>query len=94
MRTLGIASGLSVLVVTFAAVVPALAQEEPEYAPVDRPGPELQVPETELRDRLVCTGDLAAGEGGPVLLIPGTTLTPAANFSWNYEPALQADGRA
>ncbi|MCW2778442.1 MAG: Lipase [Frankiales bacterium] len=60
------------------------------YAPLDRPGPVLTVPAADLRRSLVCTGDLRART--PVLLVPGTTLTPA-QFSWNYARAFRAQGR-
>src|SRR6201999_3519159 len=42
---------------------------------------------------LSCTADLTSAGREPVLLVAGTTLTPAVNFSWNYEPALAAAGR-
>lgn len=53
-------------------------------------GPPLSVPEDRLRASLACTGDLASRT--PILLVPGTTLDPETNFSWNYIPALQAQG--
>jgi hypothetical protein len=58
------------------------------YAPVDRPGPPLSVAQDKLDSSLVCAGDLAAGTRAPVLLVPGTTVNPRADFSWNWEPAL------
>ncbi|MDL5156493.1 esterase/lipase family protein [Actinomycetospora termitidis] len=53
-------------------------------------GPALSVPADALRQSLACHGDLAARQ--PVLLIPGTTLTPA-EFDWNYARAFTATGR-
>jgi pimeloyl-ACP methyl ester carboxylesterase len=41
-----------------------------------------------------CYGDLAGNPRPPVLLIPGTTLTPETSFSWNWFRALDALGRA
>ena len=68
---------------------PALARD---YAPLDRPGPPLDVPAATLQGALACTDGVAQGGREPVLLVPGTELTPAPNFSWNYEPALAARG--
>jgi triacylglycerol esterase/lipase EstA (alpha/beta hydrolase family) len=58
-----------------------------EYSPVDQPGPPLSVPQDKLDASLTCNGTLA-GAPEPVLLVPGTTVTPQQNFSWNWEPAL------
>lgn len=55
-------------------------------------GPALQVPEQALAQSLSCTGDLEDADHEPVLLIPGTTQTPA-EFSWNYARAFAAEGR-
>lgn len=55
-------------------------------------GPELQIAEQERAQSLSCRGDLAGAERSPVLLIPGTTLTPE-EFSWNYVPAFTAENR-
>jgi pimeloyl-ACP methyl ester carboxylesterase len=66
------------------SAAPALARDD---------GPELDVPAAALARSLACHGDLSDGERPtPVLLIPGTTLTPDVNFDWNYEPALSARG--
>ena len=67
----------------------ALAAGSP-YAPVDRPGPPLSVPAPALAASLVCTPNVATSAHEPILLVPGTTLTPSVNFSWNYERALTA----
>lgn len=48
-------------------------------------GPALTVPAARLAASLTCSGDLAEAGKTPVLLVPGTTLTPQVNFSWNYE---------
>ncbi|SHF48828.1 Triacylglycerol esterase/lipase EstA, alpha/beta hydrolase fold [Jatrophihabitans endophyticus] len=55
-------------------------------------GPPLTEPPAALSAALACDGDLAAGPT-PVLLVPGTTLTPDVNFSWNYEKVFSAAGR-
>ena len=62
------------------------------YASTDAPGPALSVPEAELGLSLRCSGDLAQAGREPVLLVPGTTLTPDEHFGWNYMPALDALG--
>src|SRR5438128_12054207 len=63
-----------------------------EYAPVNQPGPALQVPGKTLRAALRCTPSVATDAREPILLVPGTTLTPEENFSWNYERALTSLG--
>jgi pimeloyl-ACP methyl ester carboxylesterase len=75
--------------VTLSAAALATPARAVTYAPVDQPGPALDVPRAELAQALRCTGDLAGATVEPVLLIPGTTVTPQ-EFAWNYEPALDA----
>jgi hypothetical protein len=60
------------------------------YAPPDRPGPPLRVPVGDLAASLACTSNVTAATRDPVLLVAGTALTPASNFSWNYERAFSA----
>ena len=60
------------------------------YAPVDQPGPPLTVPQQQLDSALTCKGNLASRT--PVLLVHGTAENPRAEFSWNWEPALDAAG--
>jgi len=57
------------------------------YAPPGRPGPPLDVPASDLAASLACTGSVTTAAREPVLLVAGTALTPASNFSWNYERA-------
>jgi triacylglycerol esterase/lipase EstA (alpha/beta hydrolase family) len=38
--------------------------------------------------------DRSPARAGAVLLVPGTTLTPSTNYSWNYERSLTAAGIA
>ncbi|GAA4777275.1 hypothetical protein GCM10023200_07650 [Actinomycetospora chlora] len=84
--------------------VPALADPGPQlplpvpqphrdYAPLDRPGPALQVTDAALAAALDCTADVDDASRPPVLLIPGTTLTAEENFSWNDERAFRSSGR-
>jgi triacylglycerol esterase/lipase EstA (alpha/beta hydrolase family) len=63
-----------------------------EYAPIKHPGPHLEVPVKLLRAALRCTASVKTDSREPILLVPGTTMTPEVNFSWNYEPALNALG--
>lgn len=88
------ATGVALTVAAVAgwATVPAAAQDGTAYAPVDQPGPALSVPADELAASLECLGPVPAGSA-PVLLIHGTNLDPEANFSWNYLPAFEAEGR-
>ncbi|WP_433503551.1 hypothetical protein ACQP04_28140 [Pseudonocardia halophobica] len=51
-------------------------------ASAEEDGPALQVPEQALAQSLSCIGDLEDADREPVLLIPGTTQTPA-EFSWH-----------
>lgn len=62
------------------------------YAPLHRPGPRLSVPRSELRNALDCHGSPRADKR-PVLLSPGTSVTPEQNFAWNYMKAFTAQGR-
>jgi hypothetical protein len=62
------------------------------YAPVDRPGPSLDVPVAKLRAALRCTAGVSNASRNPILLVPGTNLDPDTNFDWNYERAFRAMG--
>ena len=62
------------------------------YSPVDRPGPALSVPAAALAHSLSCTGDLAGAGRAPVLLVPGTRVTPLEHYGWNYLRAFDALG--
>ncbi|MCW2786544.1 MAG: lipase [Marmoricola sp.] len=76
-----------------AATMPATATS-PAYAPLDRPGPMLSVPTSTMAAALSCHGNLRTAPGEPVLLNPATGVTPVQNYSWNYERAFDAQGRA
>lgn len=92
MRTL--LFGILVAVAAVGPVGPAAAQAGDErYAPLDQPGPPLQDPPEVLDRALRCPADLGPGDHG-VLLVHGTALDAAVNFSWSYEPALTAAGYA
>jgi hypothetical protein len=62
------------------------------YAPIDHPGPTLDVPTALLNESLTCTSGLGAATRDPVLVIPGTTVDPPEAYSWNYEKAFAAQG--
>jgi triacylglycerol esterase/lipase EstA (alpha/beta hydrolase family) len=62
------------------------------YAPVTHKGPRLEVARAKLRAALRCTPSVRTDAREPILLVPGTTLTPEENFSWNYDRALNALG--
>jgi hypothetical protein len=74
------------VLVSVAAVGAARADTGP-YAPLDRPGPALSVPASELRAALNCSAGIAGDTRNPILLVPGTDLDPGPNYSWNYERA-------
>lgn len=84
MRTRRFAAGA--LTALVAALIPAIAQGA--FAPPDKPGPRLSVPKEKLAAALDCTGHLKRASRAPILLIPGTTLNPQVEYSWNWEPAL------
>jgi hypothetical protein len=63
-----------------------------EFAPVDRPGPQLRVPAAKLTAALSCNGPLRGVTRDPILLVPGTTMEPGVNFSWNYQRAFNRLG--
>ena len=62
------------------------------YAPTSRPGPPLDVPQAKLAAALQCSSGVANSSRAPVLLVPGTGASAHDNFSWNYEPAFNAQG--
>lgn len=66
------------------------AQSSRAYAPVDHPGPALSVPARKLSSAVACTRGVRGDHRDPILLVPGTDLTPKANYSWNYERAFRA----
>jgi hypothetical protein len=73
--------------------VPPRTIPDSHFAPVDRPGPALSVPEDLLDQALSCTANTATTERDVVLFVHGTTLTPESNFGWNWFRALDALGR-
>ena len=78
------------LIVLIGVLLGMVGVARAEYAPLNQRGARLEVPGRLLRAALRCTPEVATNPREPILLIPGTTLTPEANFSWNYERALTA----
>ncbi|MCW2856739.1 MAG: lipase [Marmoricola sp.] len=86
---------IAVVTVLVAALTTTSASAgTPAYAPLDRPGPSLSVPTSVMAAALSCHGNLRTAPGEPVLLNPATGVTPVQNYSWNYERAFDAQGRA
>lgn len=56
-------------------------------------GPRLPESKAKLAASLTCHGDFDGSSKRAVLLVPGTTLTPKINFSWDYEKVFSAAGR-
>lgn len=54
--------------------------------------PKLSVDSSQLQQALSCTSNLSSAQRTPILLVPGTTIDPKSNFSWNWMPAFDALG--
>jgi len=78
---------LAVAGMSAALLVAPTAAGADGYAPIDRPGPALNVPLPALAASLLCSPGYAANAHEPILLVPGTTVTPAVEYSWTYERA-------
>src|SRR4051795_1656334 len=74
------------------ALLAGSARAEPAYAPVDRPGPALDVQQDRLASALKCSPGLDHAAKMPVLLLHGTGSSADDNFGWNYEPAFNSQG--
>ncbi len=70
----------------------AAASTQPSFAPLNQPGPPLSVPLAKLKAALQCGPGVTDAKAEPVLLNPATGVTPAQNYSWNWEPALDKLG--
>jgi triacylglycerol esterase/lipase EstA (alpha/beta hydrolase family) len=83
---------LACVACALAALLGALGagQARAEYAPPSSRGPALTVRGSLLRAALRCTPSVSTDPREPILLVPGTTMTPEENFSWNYERALSS----
>lgn len=90
MRRRALLSALTVATLVIGVSV-ADASATHDYAPVDTPGPAVQVPRDDLDASLRCPAALGDVDRDVVLLIPGTTVDPEESFSWNYGKALTAE---
>jgi triacylglycerol esterase/lipase EstA (alpha/beta hydrolase family) len=63
-----------------------------EYAPLNRPGPKLEVPRKDLKASLKCSKGVRDAKREPVLLLPATGVDSEHNFAWNYERAFRDRG--
>ena len=66
------------------SLLPAAAIAATKYAPINRPGPKLEVPRADLKASLVCTDGVRNASRQPVLLLPATAVDSEHNFSSNY----------
>ena len=82
--------GAAVVLVGLVLGTSAASADTGPYAPLDRPGPPLDVPAVSLRAALSCTSGVSGATRNPILLVPGTNLDPQSNYSWNYERAFAA----
>jgi hypothetical protein len=85
----GFAVAATVVTTALGASSVASADSNP-YAPLDRSGPRLSVPISQLRAALACTAGVQGDARDAILLVPGTNLDPGSNYSWNYERAFAA----
>ncbi|HEY1711462.1 MAG TPA: hypothetical protein VGG07_01085 [Solirubrobacteraceae bacterium] len=83
---------LRAAVIAVAVLVLAPAAASAAYAPPSRPGPALSVPAAKLAASLGCVGTLRGASHAPVLLVPGTSLNPATDYGYGWEPALRTLG--
>jgi hypothetical protein len=90
LRVVGWATLVVAVTLLWASVVSSAGAVE--YAPINRRGPALSVPQGQLAASLTCTSNLRGATTEPVLLVPATTINSTQNFGWNYEPALRAAG--
>src|SRR6478752_629745 len=77
---------------TLAVALAFVTTAQAAYAPINHGGPPLEVAHAKLRAALRCTPSVSTNAREPILLVPGTTLTPEENFSWNYDRSLNALG--
>ncbi|GAA3547785.1 hypothetical protein GCM10022222_34230 [Amycolatopsis ultiminotia] len=73
--------------------LPAPDIPDEKFAPVDRPGPALDVPQPTLDAAVSCTANAANSGREAVLFVPGTTLTPQEDYGFTWFPAMDKLGR-
>ncbi len=62
------------------------------FAPLDRPGPALTLPQATLDAALECRPSVENATRQPVLLSPGTGVSGRENYGFNYIPAFDQAG--
>jgi hypothetical protein len=60
------------------------------YAPINTPGPALDVPAQELDSSLWCSSDARRPTRDIILVVPPTLFDPDEAYGWNYLPAFAA----
>ncbi len=63
-----------------------------DYAPVDRPGPALEVTPAQVTAATDCSPGVDGAARAPVLLVHGTGSSKKSNWSWTYETAFNMLG--
>jgi hypothetical protein len=89
----GVLAAIACLAGPLCVAASPVGASAPVFAPLDRPGPALDVPAATIAAAMTCSGSLANSRLEPVLLNPATGVTAAENYSWNYERAFTARGR-
>ena len=85
-----LAAALAAVSLLAAAPGPAVAVAATDgapFAPVDRPGPALSVSKARLGQSVACTSNVVTGRQA-VLFVPGTTVNPREDYSWNWFRAM------
>ncbi len=84
--------GALFLLAVLALLTAGPAAAKSPYAPLDRPGPKLEVSRGKLRASLSCSAGVKSADRAPVLLVPATGVNSDQNFSWNYEKLFDQQG--
>jgi triacylglycerol esterase/lipase EstA (alpha/beta hydrolase family) len=79
-------------IITASGTATAATANDAEFAPLDRPGPALDVPPAALSAALHCQAGVTNAAAEPVLLSPGTGNEGDQQYGGNWEPALTALG--
>jgi hypothetical protein len=93
LRRIGLVVALVGLAATCLVGLPLTAQASTTgYAPINKPGPALTVPPTQLAQSLSCTAGVRHADREPVLLLPATTVDSTQNYGFDYEPLFKTLG--
>lgn len=85
-----VAATLALLLTGLAVTATATAASP--FAPLNRPGPKLEVDRQKLRNSVSCSPGVKDAKRAPVLLVPATGVNSDQNFSWNYEKLFDQQG--